>query len=483
MLLSDDLLLNYQRCQRRAYLNVYGSSLLRDPERDFLLKLRLESENNARIFIHQFYPQYHQPQAPRSDIKQGAEETLALMKQGVDCIYQGVLRHDNYKFTDFQERSQVLTLVGRPHLLVKQPCESNFGSWSYAPINIHLGRRPKPDYKLLGAFYAYLLGIVQGVMPKTSELILRRRNGHRVDLSLWLPKMLEAVKASGQMLSKSVEPEVFISRQRCSLCHWHTHCQGIATEQQHLSLVPGVTPNRYAQLQTIGIKTIESLASACLTDLGKIFSVAIALELQQQALSISQQRPLLKPQHKNLSIPSSNIELYFDIEAEPEREIDFLLGVLLVDRHNNCERFYPFLAEKPEEEALIWQQFLELINTYPEAPIFHYSEYEVETIKRLGRLYQTPKKQIDLVVSRAIDLHHRVVKSVTLPVYSYSLKSVANWLGFQWRDLGISGDQSVCWYDQWLKTGDRSLLESILRYNEDDCRATYHLKDYLVQIF
>ncbi|MBD0363688.1 MAG: ribonuclease H-like domain-containing protein, partial [Coleofasciculus sp. C3-bin4] len=44
----------------------------------------------------------------------------------------------------------------------------------------------------------------------------------------------------------------------------------------------------------------------------------------------------------------------------------------------------------------------------------------------------------------------------------------------------ITGSQCVCLYDQWLKTGDRSLLDVILRYNEDDCRATYHLKNWLV---
>jgi uncharacterized protein len=35
-------------------------------------------------------------------------------------------------------------------------------------------------------------------------------------------------------------------------------------------------------------------------------------------------------------------------------------------------------------------------------------------------------------------------------------------------------------YDKWLKTGDRSLLDLIQRYNEDDCRATHHLKKWLV---
>jgi len=473
MLITDELLLNYQRCQRRVYLNVYGNSFLRDPERDFLIKLRLESENNVVLFVHQFYPEYHQPQAARHDFKTRAKETIALMKQGVDCIYQGCLYHEDYN----------LTLVSRPHLLIKQPVESNLGAYSYVALTIHLGRRPKPDYKLLAAFSAYLLGKIQGVVPKTSEIVLRRQNRYSVDLSLWLPKMLDTLSSCGKMLFTPHEPEVFISRQRCNLCRWYSYCQGIAKEQQHLSLVPGVTPNRYEQLRKIGINTLESLALANVVDMGKIFGAVVARELQQQALSISENSPLFKPAHKNWSIPSADIEFYFDIEADPEREIDFLLGVLMVNRQNNQERFYPFLAEQPEQEAQIWQEFLTLVNSDPQAPIFHYSEYEVETIKRLGHLYQTPKTEIDLIVSRCVDLHHCVVINLTLPVYSYSLKSVANWLGFQWRDAGISGDQSVCWYDQWLNSGDRTLLDSILRYNEDDCRATRHLKDYLVKIF
>jgi predicted RecB family nuclease len=31
-----------------------------------------------------------------------------------------------------------------------------------------------------------------------------------------------------------------------------------------------------------------------------------------------------------------------------------------------------------------------------------------------------------------------------------------------------------------LKTGDRTLLDIIQRYNEDDCRATRDVKDWLV---
>ena len=60
-----------------------------------------------------------------------------------------------------------------------------------------------------------------------------------------------------------------------------------------------------------------------------------------------------------------------------------------------------------------------------------------------------------------------------------AIKEDIRWLGFDWRDAKANGAQCVCWYDDWLKTGDRSLLEAIVRYNEDDCRATYVVKDWL----
>jgi len=41
--------------------------------------------------------------------------------------------------------------------------------------------------------------------------------------------------------------------------------------------------------------------------------------------------------------------------------------------------------------------------------------------------------------------------------------------------------QCIYWYDQWLETGDRTFLGDVIqRYNEDDCRATRHIKDWLV---
>lgn len=473
MLLTDDLLLDYQRCQRRGFLNLYGNSQEKDPERDFLLKLRQESQSHVKKVLQDSYPDYCSLTTPTSDILAAARETEALMGQGVSCIYHGVLLQSGYP----------VSLTGSPHLLIKQAGESKFGDWVYYPLNIQLGRRPKPEYKMLATFYAYLLASMQGVFPNYAEIVLRRHNRYRVELNLWLTKLEEIIKKFGEMVINRQEPEVFISRQRCSLCHWYSHCYGIAQASQHLSLVPGVTPSRYQFLQSLGVSTMESLALTCPTRMGEGMGVEVANQLQLQAQAIIENRAFRKSNGKTAylsPLPRAEIEFYFDIEAEPEQNLDYLLGVLRVDYRVNTQQFYPFLAEKPEDEGRIWQEFLTLVMQDYQAPIFHFSEYEVETIKRLGYLYKTPSSLINQLVSRCFDLHYHVVNSVTFPVESYSLKSLANWIGFQWRDRGVSGDQCVWWYDQWLKTGDRTLLAAILRYNEDDCRATFILKDWLL---
>ena len=483
MLITDELLLHYKRCSRRSFLNIYGNNLDKDCEKDFVQKLKRESQNHSRKILERHYPVYHQPQSSTDNWKSLSAQTQILMQQGVNCIYQGKLHYNLTKNISF---------LASPTLLIKQPIPSFLGNWSYYPINIQLGRRPKPEYKIVSSFNAQILAYIQGLTPSYSQIILREGNIYQLNLEYWLPRTQEVIQSCLEMLQKKLEPEVFISRQRCSLCQWYSSCYSLAKSQQHLSLVPGITPKRYELLQQKGISSLKSLSNAKIANINDVIESEVAGNLQKQAQSILENKALIKSNFKP-KIPNSPIELYFDIEAEPERNIDYLLGVLLIDKNNNQQKYYTFLAENLTEEKKIWVDFLNFVNNYTKAPIFHYSAYEVETIKRLAKLYHTPQDQINSLLSRLIDLHQQLLKSVILPIENYSLKSVANWLGFYWRDPHsgnrlnngeiVTGDQCVCWYDQWLKTRNRHFLNCILRYNEDDCMATYYLKNWLENYF
>ena len=99
----------------------------------------------------------------------------------------------------------------------------------------------------------------------------------------------------------------------------------------------------------------------------------------------------------------------------------------------------------------------------------------------LANVYGTDNVDIDELLLRFVDILKQIVDAVTLPRESYALKHLARWMGFEWRDEAANGAQSICWYDDWLTTGDRTHLNTILRYNEDDCQATYRVKDWLVK--
>lgn len=539
---------------------------------------------------------YEQPYYPRGDWAAGAAATLSLMQQGVDRIYRGVLCQgelgktngetasisgiDGQYLPDIGEipetpvhlsssilHSSEITLVSRPHLLIKQPGDSNFGNWSYATADMWLSKKPKLDYQIIAAFHAKVLASMQGTMPETAWLMLRTKGLWAVNLYQRMPQMFQILDECIEMLENRQKPEVFISRQKCTLCGWYTACHEEAESIKHLSLLPGVTAKRYAILKVLGLTDLASLANANSDLLASYpeFVAGVAVDVVQQARSTLLNQPFVReagssatdfvtdltdvkegssaadyvtdltdvkdrgsattavnqfiripevagnslviakiesvkitenksaapsipapilrkkpiPYSQSVFLPIAPIELYFDIEAEPELNLDYLHGVLVVDRYNNTEKFHGFLAESPAEEGAIWEQFLELMWAYPIAPIFHFCDYEVKTFKRLAKLYNTPAYLWKPVLKRFVDIHKQVTQQAIMPVESYALKPIARWLGFDWRDAKANGAQCVCWYDDWLKTGDRDLLEAIVRYNEDDCRATYIVKDWL----
>ncbi|MEG4324753.1 TM0106 family RecB-like putative nuclease [Microcoleus sp. herbarium5] len=589
MLITDKLLLSYQRCHLRAFLDTCGDWKQLDPPSDFLLKLMRDSATYQQQALE--HETYQQPYYPRGDWEAGAAATLSLMQQGVDRIYRGVLIQgefgktngattslvgiDGQYFPEFGEipetplhlsssnlHSSNITLISRPHLLIKQQVQSKFGNWSYITADIWLSKRPKQEYQIIAAFHAQVLASVQETMPETAWLMLRKKGLYSVNLGQRTPQMFEILDDCIQMIENRDKPEVFISRQKCNLCGWYTICHADAESIKHLSLLPGVTASRYARLKTLEITDVEALANASSALLAEYpeFPDRVAFDVVQQARSHLLNQPLLReegrrkkeegrreegrhdtdtgindreegrsenseelnsseivpdivdnilndiaveevkirenkpatssipapilrkkpiPYSQSVFLPIAPIELYFDIEAEPELNLDYLHGVLVVDRYNNTEKFHGFLAESAAEEGAIWQQFLELMWAYPIAPIFHFCDYEVKTFKRLAKLYNTPAYLWKPVLKRFVDIHKQVTQKAIMPVESYALKPIARWLGFDWRDAKANGAQCVCWYDDWLKTGDRSLLEAIVRYNEDDCRATYVVKDWL----
>ncbi len=480
VVISEELLLNFQRCDRRAFLDIYGNPDHRDPPSDYLQKLHQDSIEHQKTVITDWPAVI--PAYPHRDWAAGAAATLDLMRQGVERISRGVLLGTHTDGT---------VLLSRPKLLVRQPGASIFGNWHYMAVDIKLGKRAKSDYQVIAAYHTHVLADVQDAWPETSLLILRHQNTYHVDLFEQVPKMLGILDNCVNILQTRQEPQVFIARNRCDLCHWFSQCYTQAKDINHLSLLPGVTPNRYAYLKTLNLTSVASLAAISPDALGDLpgFGGHVAQKLVRQAQATHTRQPLLTLHGETLLrqrttsvhqlLPSASVEIYFDIEAAPERELIYLHGVLAVDRSTDTHTFHGLLADHPDDERRIWEEFLALAHGYPDAPIFHFCPYEYQTVRKLASFFDTPAERVEPLLERFVDVHDCIVQMVTLPIESYALKAIARWVGFDWRDEGANGAQSIYWYDQWLETGDRTFLDTILRYNEDDCRATWLVKDWL----
>lgn len=186
-----------------------------------------------------------------------------------------------------------------------------------------------------------------------------------------------------------------------------------------------------------------------------------------------------------VTLPVMERELFFDIEVDPMRDTCYLHG--FIERRgwdNATETFVGFFADDAsagaEERAfaLSWAY----IQASRPCAIYYYSKYERTIYRKLQAKYPhvcTAAEIEELFDPKlAIDLYFDVVmKATEWPTRDYSIKTLAKFLGFAWRDTHPSGAASIEWFDRWIETGDLAIRQRILDYNEDDCRATRVLLD------
>ena len=143
-----------------------------------------------------------------------------------------------------------------------------------------------------------------------------------------------------------------------------------------------------------------------------------------------------------------------------------------------------FFADEPTpaDEERVFRQAWAYFADNPNAAIFYYSKYERTIYRKLQQKYPDvcTADEIEALFdpNRAVDFYYDVVQPATIwPTRDHSIKTLATFLGFQWRDSNPSGAASIEWYARWCKSRDPAIKQQILEYNEDDCRATRVLLD------
>jgi predicted RecB family nuclease len=187
----------------------------------------------------------------------------------------------------------------------------------------------------------------------------------------------------------------------------------------------------------------------------------------------------------HVTLPVSSIELFFDIEVDPLQGICYLHGIVeRRDGRSDQEKFIHFFADEVtlEAERDAFAAAFAYFNGQADALIYYYSKYERTIYRKLQGKFPAVCSPEDIErlfdPSRAVDLYGDVViKATEWPTRDHSIKTLAKYLGFTWRDTHPSGAASVEWFDRWCRDRDPAVKQRILEYNEDDCRATRVLLD------
>lgn len=190
-------------------------------------------------------------------------------------------------------------------------------------------------------------------------------------------------------------------------------------------------------------------------------------------------RPEAQPYFREaVTLPPVGLEVFFDIETDPLRDLCYLHGFVVRENGDVAtERFIAFFAEPETAEAerdafaAAWA----FMQQHADGVIVYYSKYERTVYRTLAEKYPDVCSRDDVealfAVPRSFDLYFDAVKRSEWPTMDYSVKTLAKFCGFKWRDTDPSGAASIQWFDEWVNTREPAIKQRILDYNEDDCVA------------
>lgn len=285
----------------------------------------------------------------------------------------------------------------------------------------------------------------------------------------------------------------------CSYCPWWSICRPLLDDDD-LSLRINKSPldtHEITVLRESGVATVHDLAAADLESLLPGYLPRVAHRFgAEDRLRLAQRRSLLlrdgvdleRTTEGAIELPRATLEV--DIDVETSRDDRVYLWGFWVSDGNGDGRYQEFssfteLDDAGERElargAMRWLREL-VADT--EALVFHYSDYEVVRLSRLA----TPD---DEVLGWALDYAGRsfvdlfpIVRRHFFGTNGLGLKMVATaGADFHWRDEDPGGLNSMRWFEEAVHAPSEGAREQartrVLEYNEDDVRATWHVRRWL----
>lgn len=480
-MVSASQLYDYVQCPHKVFLDAYGDVTEKDATSPFVELLWVQGLVHEAKIAEQLPVTAN---LSKVAVAERERETQAAMRRKEHLIYGGLIR--------------AADAIGEPDLL-------ELNTDGYVPGDIKSGSgmegddtsgKLKKHYAFQLAHYVSILeqlgaagsGRTPYVIDRDSKRVpypLMSAQGTR-NQQTWWDGYQHALGEIRSLLDRSLVSSPALGGGTCKLCHWHSHCTDAAVSAGDLTLIAELGRSKRDAMSAV-IPTIHAFADcdpeAYVQKKKTIFSgvgpeTLRKLHERARLLADPHGKPYLTAP---VALPINEKEVYFDIEADPMHGIVYLHG--FVERgfaRPETARASQFFAETvnlTQEETAFGQAWAHLVARIQDSTIYYYSKYERTEYKKLAEKYPSVCSVDDVealfAMPAMIDLYFDVVKKFTeWPLYDQSIKTVAQYLGFKWRDVDPSGAASIEWYNRWLESHDPEIKRRILEYNEDDCLAT-----------
>jgi predicted RecB family nuclease len=419
--------------------------------------------------------------------EQQAARTLAAIRTPVPVIYQG----------EFRVQASIcgtsVEIVGRPDYLI---LDGNGYVIRDSKLSRQVDKKHHEEIVLQVQLYGWLYERAVGTSAKRLEV--HTGTGAIAEVpydggTAALAKLAE-VLAIKLMATEPYEP---VGWSKCGSCGFNETCWTRALEQQDVSLVMDVDQGLARQLHSEGIYTAAELVSGYdATRLGalqrpwgakqqKVGKKADRILLNAEVLTTKRERLLASP-----ALPASENFVMFDLEGLPP-QLDDLEKVYLWGMQVYGDSPSAFIGATAgfgmDGDLEGWNAFLDAANgifaEYGDIPFVHWAIYERVHIEMYVGRFGDRAGIAARVLRNLLDLLPVTRNAVVLPLPSYSLKVVEQYVGFKRTQDEYGGSWSMAQYILATETNDTarrdSLMSEILKYNAEDLGATWAVFDWL----
>jgi predicted RecB family nuclease len=417
------------------------------------------------------------------DLERANGATADAMRAGAPLIYQATL---------FDGRWQ-----GRADFLRRIEAPSALGDHAYEVVDTKLARRVKPAFVHQLSLYARLTGAVQGLELPIAYLLLGTGEEVRVDLRRYAALNRRVLARLERLVAEPTPSTMPEPVPHCSICSLGAECDQQLRAVDHLSLVANARRDQREKLIGAGVQTLAELAAAP-EDLRvpRLGAERVELLRGQAGLQV-RTRETRERTHRHLQparargyarLPAPDHgDLFFDLEGDPyagpDNGLEYLWGWCDTD-----DRYEHAWAHDVETERAALERFVDFVSerrrAHPGMRVYHYASHEASSLQSLALKHATREDEVDVLLREhvLVDLHAVVRQGLQVGEESYSLKRLEAHHDFQRLERSVrEGGGSIVAYERWLADGATELLEAIRAYNEDDCRSTRSLRDWLVR--